>query len=157
MVGERLAQIERGRQASSARLRRNAPFEVAEECRRVEALSGRAPDRLLGGKTIAELVDILAQPAQQAFEMAAANFFGKRVLALIGFRQLRGIEAAQRIGRKIAEHAEAPMHVLQDAFAIRGGSGSDQSRAALIPYRAQLGNGEVARQKRNLELVPEQD
>src|ERR1051326_7167077 len=71
-------------------------------------------------KALAVLVDLLIQPRFQPRELAAAQLILKvtKILARL-LHELRGVQVAERIGREIAQAAEAPVHVLQAALVVR--------------------------------------
>src|SRR5690242_550269 len=85
-------------------------------------------------------MDVGAEPSEQAAELALPNLVLERMRACIGLGQLRRVEAAQRIGRKISEHAERPVDILEDAFAVRCRPCPDQRGAPLVPDRGKIAN-----------------
>jgi hypothetical protein len=106
---------------SLARLRAQVPqlgFEVAEERGGIEPTAGGFRHNPFRGRALPDLMHIAAQPSEQATEIATAYLGLERMIAFVGFGELRGIEAAERVGREIAEHAERPMNILQHAFTI---------------------------------------
>src|SRR5689334_23559073 len=102
---------------------------MAEEGLGIEALAGRQLDDLLRRMPVAQLMDMAAQPGKQPGKVAAPDLILQGMAALIGFSELGGIEAAQRVSGKIAEHAERPMHVLKDALSGVGRPDADQGTA----------------------------
>src|SRR5258706_9313242 len=135
--------------------RTEARFEVAEKRRRIQAFAGRPGDDLLGRQTLADLMDICPEPGKQAGKLSAADFLPHRVGALISLRKLRGVEAAERIGREIPEHAQRPVDILQHAVLIGGGLRAQKRGAALVPDVRQVAHRKGAGEKRHLELVSE--
>ena len=93
-------------------------MKVAEKGPGTEPLASGVCDDFLGRGTLADTMNIGAEPREQAAKLAAPDFVLQRMLTRIGLCQLRRVEAAQRIGREISEHAERPMHILEDAFAV---------------------------------------
>src|SRR6185295_6665298 len=73
-------------------------------------LARGGPHQVLGLLTLAMLVNFLAQPRQQARVLALLEFAGEPGNVLAGVaHQLRGVQVAQRVGREIAQAAQAPM------------------------------------------------
>src|ERR1043166_4192838 len=96
--------------------RRELPLEMAEEGLGIAALARCQRDDLLRGMAMAQLMHMSAQPGKQAGKITAPDFILQGIGTLIGLGELGGIEAAQRVSGKIAEHAERPMHVLKNAL-----------------------------------------
>ena len=65
-----------------------------------------------------DLMHVTVQPCQQMLELAAIKVPGQAMGSLICLCQLRCIQAADRVGRKISEHADGPVRILQHSIAV---------------------------------------
>ena len=69
----------------------------------------------LSAGAITEFVHLRSQPFAQ-FAEPPVRISSSNCVARIGFDELRRIKTADRVGREISEHADGPVHVLQNAF-----------------------------------------
>ena len=122
----------------------------------VEAASGRGRYEILRRQTIAGTVDLLAQEAEQALEASRGDLALQVARRPISLDELCGVEAADRVGREIAEHRRRPVAVLQHAVIVAFGHDADEGARALAPGVRQIAHHQIARDQRRLQLVAQQ-
>ena len=97
---------------------RDAPLEAPEERLDVERPARDALDQRLGRQLGAVHVDVRsASQSRSAPKLPLASSASRSWLVVVRVDELRGIEIADRVGRKVTELAERPVHVLQAAIA----------------------------------------
>ena len=115
-------------------------------------------DDLVGGEQPAVSVDMLSEPQQDWREVPRGEVvsdgrvvFGERLV------ELGGVDAADGVGREVAEVASAPMHVLQHTITIGGGCDAKQILHHLVPCIWEFFDGEGLVDEGAFEFEPQDD
>src|SRR5947209_7787727 len=104
--------------------------------------AGTAAAQLGGAPALAGTMDLLVEPALEAGELAAAQVVLQvEEVKASGQHQLGGVEVAERIRRKIAEPAEAPVDVLQASLRVGLDLQPEELPNLLVPRDGQIGDG----------------
>src|SRR4051794_5718192 len=124
---------------SAGRRRLQLARQVGHEWLDREVLAGRALQQLSRRIRATGLVHRGAQPLAQQLEVA----LGDRVVDPwdVGAQALPELcrdEAAERIGREVADQAAAPVDVLQDAVGVVGHLAPEEPLEALVPRRGHV-------------------
>src|SRR5580658_3741500 len=96
-------------------------------------------------------MDAVGEPILQSAESPGTEICIECVGAKIlprAIHELRRIEIAERIGRKIADASEAPVNVLQATAGVVGRREIEQLLESLAPSRRQIGRFQVAAHQR---------
>src|ERR1700678_3839147 len=89
-------------------------------------------------------MDLLAEPAQQAAEIAASEGVVEVTeLGPGGGEELGRVDVAQRVGGEIANQPGTPMDVLEAALCVVGRGDAQAFPVLLIPRRGEVANRQV--------------
>ena len=93
-------------------------FDVSEECGGIKAAARGFADDVFCRHAVTDLMNIAVEPCQQMLELTAFEVTGQAMGCLIRFCQIRRIQAADRVRRKIAEHTHRPVRILKHSISI---------------------------------------
>ena len=120
-------------------------LELVDQGRRVGLAAGRLGDQDARREQAAAAVDAGAEPVAHRGEVARgeAGVEVRQVAAQRGM-QLGGIEVAEGVGREVAEEADRPVDVLQQAAPGIGHGAAEVGEEAVVPGGLEVADGEVA-------------
>ena len=124
--------------------RRELFAEVAVEGGGGDSLAGDAVDEVGSWVAAALAVDFGLEPVTQGLKLAAGEggFEVAEFLCSL-IEELGGEDVAEGIGGEVAEAAEGPVDVLEDAFAVGGGDDAEVLAHFFVPGGGGVGDGEV--------------
>lgn len=132
--------------------------EVAKQGAGAEGLSGGGDDEFLGIEAFAAAVDLVAEPGQEARELASREILRETGQLAEGvIPELGGDHVAEGVAGEVTEGTAGPVNVLEHAVGIIGRRDPEQILGETIPLAREIGDRKAAFEEGHFEVEAHED